>query len=55
MQQNNNYIVNSAVDEILMQENQKLSAETGAHENIESYFDESELYQIENMSLDDTK
>ena len=32
-----------------------MSADKGAHENIESYFDESELYQIKNMSLDDTK
>ena len=38
-----------------MQENQTVGAEKGEYENIESDFDESELYQIENMSLDDTK
>ena len=54
-QQENNIIVNSAVDEILLHENQKLSAEKGEHENIESDFEESKLYQIDNMSLEDTK
>ena len=43
-QQKNEAIFNSAVDEILLQENQKVSAEKEAHENIESNFDESELY-----------
>ena len=38
-QQENNYIVNNAVDEILLQENQKVSAEKESHENIESDFD----------------
>ena len=37
--------------EILLNENQKVSAEKEAHENIESNFDESELYQIDNMSI----
>ena len=32
-----------------------MSAEEEAHENIEYDFDENELYQIENMSLEDTK
>ena len=32
-QKDNNYIVNSAVDEILMHENEKLSAVKEAHEN----------------------
>ena len=48
-------IVNSSVDEILLQENQKLISEKGEHENIESDFDENDLYQIDNMSLEDTK
>ena len=51
----NNYIVNSAVDDILLWGKQKLSAEKESHENIESNFDEIGLYQIDNMSLDDTK
>ena len=33
-QQENNYIVNSAVDEILLQENQKVIDYKGAHDNI---------------------
>ena len=51
----NNSSVKSAVDEILLHKNQKLSAEKEAHEKFESDFDENELYQIDNMSLDDTK
>ena len=54
-QQGNNGIVNSSVEEILLHESQKLSADKVSHENIEPDFDESELYQIYNMSLDDTK
>ena len=54
-QQENNAIVNSTMDEILLQKNQKVNNEKEAHENVESDFDESELYQIDNMSLDDTK
>ena len=48
-------IVNIAVDEILLHENRKVSYEKGSHENIESDFDECRLYQVSNMSLDDTK
>ena len=54
-QKENNNIVNSAVDEILLHENQKVSAKRDAHENVESDFDASKLYQIYNMSLEDTK
>ena len=50
-----NYIVDSAVDEILLHENQKVSGEKEAHENIESDFDRNKLYQINNTSLDDKK
>ena len=39
IQQENNYIVNNAMDEILLKENQKVSAEKESHENIESDFD----------------
>ena len=43
------------MDGILLQENQKVSAEKESHGNIESGFDESKLYQVDNMSLEDTK
>ena len=54
-QQDNNAIVNSEVDELLLKENQKVNDEKEEHENSESDFDESELYQINNISLDYTK
>ena len=54
-QQENNAIVNIAVDERLLHENKKLSAEKEAHGNIESNIDESKLYQVENMILEYTK
>ena len=54
-QQENNAIVNSEFDEIFLKETQKVSAEKGSHESIESHFDDRELYQIDNMSLEDTK
>ena len=50
-QQYNNAIVNSAVDEIILQEDNKVSAGTEAQEIIESEFDENNLYRIDNMSL----
>ena len=43
-QQENNAIVNSEVDEILLQENQEVGADKGAPENIEYDFDDNELY-----------
>ena len=51
-QQYNNTIVNSAVDEIILQENNKVSAGTEAQKIIESEFDENSLYRIDNMSLE---
>ena len=54
-QKENKAIFNREVDEILLQENQKLSADKGAHENIESDFDCKEMYQIYNMCLEATK
>ena len=54
-QQENNAIVNSAMYEILLEEKQKLSAKKGSYENIESDIDGNELYQIDNISLEDTK
>ena len=43
------------MDGILLQENNKVSAEEEAHKNIESELDENYLYQIDNMSLNDKK
>ena len=54
-QKYNNTIVNSAVDEIILQENNKVSAGTEAQEIIESEFDENDLYRIDNMSLEEKK
>ena len=54
-EQENNYIVISAVYEIILHENQKVSYGMGALEYIKFDFDESELYHNDNMSIDDTK
>ena len=54
-QQENNDITNSAVDEILLHENEKISAVKEAPKKVEYGFDENELYQIDNISLEDTK
>ena len=43
------------MDEILLQENNKVSDEDGAHKNIESDFYENKLYHIDNKILEDTK
>ena len=43
------------MDEILLHENLKLSAEKESHEDVEYDSDGNELYQIDNMSLDDKK
>ena len=48
-------VVNHAVDEIIPKENNKVSAKTEAHENIESEIYDNDLYQIDNMSFDDMK
>ena len=42
------------MDEILLHENKKVITAKEAPENIQSDFDENNLYQIENMSLEDT-
>ena len=54
-QQDNNVIVNNAVDEILLHENQEVSYAKEAHENVEYDFDENELYQVDHMSLENIK
>ena len=42
------------MNEILLHENQKVSAEREEHEKVESYFDAIKLYHIDNMKLEDT-
>ena len=51
----NNSIVNNKVDEILMTENQKISAAREAPEVLDSDYDEKNLYQVDKMSLKETK
>ena len=51
MHQDNNDILNHAVDEIVLKENNKVSSQEEAHKNIEYDIDENDLYQIDNMSL----
>ena len=43
------------MDEILLHKNEKLSAVKGSPENVDSDFGWEKLYQIENVSLEDTK
>ena len=49
----NSAIVNHEVDAIILQENNKVSAESESHENIDFEIDENNLYHIDNMSLDE--
>ena len=43
------------MDELLLHENETLSAAKESHYNVKSDFDENEIYHIENTSLEDTK
>ena len=43
------------MDELILQGNNKVSAEYEAHENIESEIDWDNIYQIDNMSPDKNK
>ena len=43
------------MDDILLQENNKVSSEEEAHEHIEYDINDNYLYQIENISLDGRK
>ena len=54
-QQYNNSVVNSAVDDIIFQEYNKVSSGTESQEIIESEFDENDLYRIDNMSIEEKK
>ena len=48
-------IVKPAADDTILYENNKLSAENGAHEKIYSEIDEDNLYEIDNINLDVNK
>ena len=54
-QQENNAIVNNMVDEILLNETWKVSAAKEAPEFWDSDYDYTDLYEVESMSLEDTK
>ena len=54
-QMENNAIVNKSVGEILLTENQKLSAAREAPEFLDSDYDENDVYQVDKMSLEETK
>ena len=54
-QQENSSIVQHTVGEIILKENKKLRWEDVSHENIDYDIDEDDLYEIDNMSLDENK
>ena len=54
-QKENNAIFQNIVYEIIQQENKKLSAEDEAHGSIYSGIDENNIYEIDNMILDEKK
>ena len=54
-QQYNNAIVLNELDQIILQYSIKLSVEEKAHENINSEFNKNDLYDIDNMALDENK
>ena len=51
----NNAIINNVVDEILLNETEKVSAESKAPECLDSDYDENNIYRVEKMSLEETK
>ena len=48
-------IVNNAVDELLLAENQKLSSAREASEFLDYDYDENDVYQFDEMSLEETR
>ena len=51
----NNAVVNNAVDEILLNETQKVSATKEGPGFLESSYDENILYQVEKVIFEDIK
>ena len=55
IQKDNNDIVKHEVDDIILQENKILSVKYEAKENTNAEVDENNLYDIDNMSIDERK
>ena len=55
IQKDNGANINSAVDDIILTLNIKVSAGTESQEIIGSKFDKNDLYQIDNMILEDKR
>ena len=53
--QYNNAIFHNAVDELILQDNKKLSVEDEAHKKMYSEIVNNDLHEIDNMSLDENK
>ena len=53
IQKENNAIIQHAVDEIILQENEKLSVKFETHENNDDEVKEDELYKLDKMILDE--
>ena len=53
--QENNAMSQHAVDEIILQENNKLSAQYETHDNIDSKTNKDNLYDIDIMNLDENR
>ena len=51
----NNYIIKNVVDDILLNETQKLGAEREAPELLDSDCNDNNLYQVDKTSLEETK
>ena len=49
------FIVNNAVDEILLTENQKVSSVREAPDYLDSGYDDNNVYQVDKISLEETK
>ena len=47
----NNDIVNNAVDEILLTENQKVCSAREASEFLDFDYDDNDMYQVDKMSI----
>ena len=54
-QQENNAIIQHAFDEIIPQQNKKISVKYETHENMNDQVDEDELYKLNKKSLDENK
>ena len=53
IQKENNDAIQHAVDEIILQGNEKLSVKDETYENIDDEVDEDDLYKLDKMSFDE--